>query len=270
LTFNEETPLLSKVGFTRTQAKIYLTLLRLQESDAKNLSKASNVPKPEVYRTLKELQKMGLAESQITKPIKYTATPLQLGLQILMTQKIQQHKKMESEIKRFLRNHQSCPLEIPQEKEYKLSMVEGKQRLTQVIRRQHDGVRRSVDILSTMQRWMQSLDFCLTHYEKALDRGVKYRLVVEKHMGNNDFPEEMHSLLTRPIFDLRLSRGYLAANATIFDNKEATISFLQGKPIGESPLIWTNHPSLIQMCQDHFDKVWKSSREYKIQKGSSL
>jgi sugar-specific transcriptional regulator TrmB len=269
LPFDGEPLLLSNLGFTRTQAKIYLTLLRLQESDAKNISKTSNVPKPEVYRTLKELQKMGIAEKQITKPIKYTATPLHFALQILMTQKVQQYKKMESEMKRYLRNHQSCPLEIPQEKEYKLSMIEGKQRLTQVIRHQHDKVLRRVDILSNVQRWMQILDTCLTNYEKALDRGVKYRLVVEKHMENNEFPEELRGLLARPNFDLRLSCDYLAANATIFDNKEATISFLQGKPIGESPLIWTNHPSLIQMCQDHFDKVWKSSREYKIQKASS-
>jgi sugar-specific transcriptional regulator TrmB len=263
LPFDEETPLLSKVGFTRTQAKIYLTLLRLQESDAKNLSKASNVPKPEVYRTLKELQKMGVAEKQITKPTKYTAAPLQFGLQILMTQKIQQCKKMQSEIKLFLRNHQSCPLDIPQEKEYKLSMVEGKHRLTHMIRRQHDMVLRRVNILSTMQRWMQILDICRTHYEKALDRGVKYRIVIEKHFGNNDFHEDLRSLLSRPNLDLRLSCGYLEANATIFDNKEATISFLQGKPLGESPVIWTNHPSFISMCQDHFDKVWKTSLKYK-------
>ena len=103
----EETLLLTQVGFTKTQAKIYLTLLKLKEPDAKTLSKDSNVPKPEVYRTLDELQKMGLAEKQITKPIRYTATPLQLGLQILMAKKIQEYKKTELEIKKFLRSHQS-------------------------------------------------------------------------------------------------------------------------------------------------------------------
>jgi sugar-specific transcriptional regulator TrmB len=94
LPFNkEETLLLTQVGFTTTQAKIYLTLLQLKEPDAKAVSKTADVPKPEVYRTLNELQKMGLAERQITKPIKYLATPLQFGLQILMAQRVQQCKK---------------------------------------------------------------------------------------------------------------------------------------------------------------------------------
>jgi sugar-specific transcriptional regulator TrmB len=265
LPFNkEETLLLTQVGFTTTQAKIYLTLLQLKEPDAKAVSKTADVPKPEVYRTLNELQKMGLAERQITKPIKYLATPLQFGLQILMAQRVQQCKKIQLDVKRFLRNHQSCSLEVPQEKGYKLSMVEGKQRLTQVIRRQHDRVRRSVDILSTMQRWMQILDFCLLYYEKALNRGVKYRVVIEKHVGNNDFPDDVRNLLARTNFDFRLSGDQLSTNSAIFDNREATINFFQGKPLGESPIIWTNHPSFIQMCQDHFDKVWKSSRNYKI------
>ena len=266
----EENLLLTHVGFTKTQAKIYLTLLKLKEPDAKTLSKAANVPKPEVYRTLKELQKMGLAEKQITKPIKFTATPLHFGLQILMTEKVQQHNKMQSEIKRFLRSHQHCQLTKPQEKEYKLSMVEGKQRLTQIIRQQHDKVQRSVDILSTVQRWMQILDSCHINYEKELDRGVKYRIVLEKPVGQNDFGENVHGLLARPNFELRLSRGTLATNAAIFDDNEATINFIQGKPLGESPIIWTNHPSFIRMCRDHFDKVWKSSQEYKIQNRNYL
>lgn len=266
----EETLLFTQVGFTKTQAKIYLTLLRLKEPDAKTLSKAANVPKPEVYRTLKELQKMGLAENQITKPIKYTATPLHFGLQILMTQKVQQHNKMQSEIKRFLRSHQSCQLAILQEKEYKLSMVEGKQRLTQIIRQQHDKVQRSVDILSTMQRWMQIVDLCRINYEKELDRGVKYRIVIQQNGERNDFRENLQALMARPNFDLKLSCDPLTTNAAIFDDKEATINYFQGKPLGESPIIWTNHPSFIRMCRDHFDKVWKSSQEYKIQNRNYL
>jgi len=260
----EETLLLTQVGFTKTQAKIYLTLLKLKEPDAKTLSKASSVPKPEVYRTLKELQKMGLAEKQITKPIKYTATPLQFGLQILMTQKVQQCKKIQSEIKHFLRNHQSCPLEIPQEREYRLSMVEGKQRLTQVIRLQHDRVRRSVDILSTMQRWMQILDFNLENYEKALNRGVNYRVVIEDPGFKIEVQEKVRTLIGRPNFKLRVCSDRLNNNVAIFDSKEATINFFEGKPLGESPLVVTNHLGFVSMCQDHFDKVWKSSREYVI------
>jgi sugar-specific transcriptional regulator TrmB len=266
----EEILLLTQVGFTKTQAKIYLTLLQLDEPDVKNLAKSSNVPKPEVYRTIKELQKMGLAEKEIAKPHRYVATPLQFGLQILMTQKVQQCRKMQLEIKHFLRNHQSCRLKIPREKEYKLSMVEGKYRLIQIIRQQHDKVQRSADILTTMQRWIQIIDLCHIEYEKKLDKGVRYRLVIQEKGERNGFRENLPALLERPNFDLRMRHSPLAINAAIFDSEEATINFLEGKPLGESPMIWTNHPSFVRMCQDHFDKVWKSSRKYEIQNSASV
>ena len=82
---------------------------------------------------------------------------------------------------------------------------------------------------------------------KAVNREVNYRVVLES-----------------PGFELRLSRGPLATNAAIFDDKEVTINFFQGKPIGESPIIWTNHPSFIQMCKDHFKQIWKSAQEHKL------
>jgi hypothetical protein len=54
------------------------------------------------------------------------------------------------------------------------------------------------------------------------------------------------------------------------DQKEATLNFFPSKSLGESSIMWTNHPSFISMCQDHFDKVWHSSREYKKQNENTL
>jgi hypothetical protein len=106
--------------------------------------------------------------------------------------------------------------------------------------------------------------FSLGNYMKAVNRGVNYRVVLESPGFDVAFQEGVQALLARPGFELRLSRGPLATNAAIFDDKEVTINFFQGKPIGESPIIWTNHPSFIQMCKDHFKQIWKSAQEHKL------
>ena len=93
---------------------------------------------------------------------------------------------------------------------------------------------------------------------------MQYRVVIEKPLGKITFQENIQTLLAKPNFELGLSEEPLKTNAAIFDGNEATINFFEGKPLKESPIIWTNHQSFIQMCQDNFDKVWKSSRKYEI------
>jgi sugar-specific transcriptional regulator TrmB len=260
----EDVRLLTEIGITKTQAKVYLTLLKIGETEARTLSKKTGIPKQEIYRIIKELQEKGLAEKELAAPSKFIATPIQFGLQILMNEKVQQCKDAQRKIKEFLLKNQTCTLEAPKKQEHKLIVIEGKNRLMQTIKLEHDTAQKNIDIISTLQRWSQILDYCLESYVKALERKVKYRVVIEKTLGKITLPEKIQALLSKPNFELRFSEEPLMNNAAIFDDNEATINFFEGKPLGESPILWTNHPGFIQMCRDHFDKVWKSSREYKI------
>jgi sugar-specific transcriptional regulator TrmB len=45
------------MGFTKIQAKLYLTLLKREETSARALSEETSIPRIEVYRTLGELEK---------------------------------------------------------------------------------------------------------------------------------------------------------------------------------------------------------------------
>lgn len=260
----EETLLLTQVGFTKTQAKVYLTLLKMKEADVKTISKISNIQNPEVYRTLRELQEKGLVEKVLATPYRFVATPIEFGLQIILTQKVDECEELREKIKTFLRENQTCQLDSPKKEEYKIFIVEGRRRLSQIIKHQHNVVQHSVDILSTVQRWLQILDFSLETYEKAMNRGVNYRIVLDDPGFKIEFQEKVQTLIGRPNFKLRISPDPLKNNSAIFDSKEATINFFEGKPLGESPIVVTNHPGFISMCQDHFNRFWKSSWEYKL------
>lgn len=255
---------LIEIGLTSNQAKLYLTLLRFGKLNVRNISHHSKVPRQEVYRVLDELREMGLIEKIITLPCEFKAVPLNDGMQILISQKADQFDAMQAKVKKILQKSQSCTLETPSDREYKLVLLDGKVRLMQTIKLEHDNVQRTVEIITTLQRWLQILDFSFQNYLKALDRKVKYRVIIEKPAGKIKFPENIQALLAKVSFELRLSKDPLKINAAIFDENEATINFFVGRSLNESPIVWTNHPSFIQMCQDHFDKVWKSAEKYKI------
>jgi sugar-specific transcriptional regulator TrmB len=254
----EDVGFLSELGFTKNQAILYLALLKLEEADVRRLFEKTNIPRSEVYRVLKELQKKGLVEKKITTPYLYVPTPLHLGLQLMIIESIQRFKEIQVKTKDFLRKHQADEKNELSKPKYELIMVEGRQRLMQLIKKQHKNVERNVNILTTLPRWLQILNFCFENYEKALDRGVRYQVVLEAHEDTIASHENVQALLKKQNFELRLTGSPLQTNAAIFDDNEVTVNFFPSQSLAESPLIWTNHPSFISMCQDHFDKIWKT------------
>jgi sugar-specific transcriptional regulator TrmB len=253
---------LTQLGFTKTQTKIYLTLLKIGDATAKTLSNKADAPRPIVYRTLDELQEMGVVEKEIATPMKFKAVPLKYGLQVLMLRLLQQHKDLQEKAKKFLYNfkaYEEGPLE---QGEYKFIVIQTKERIIQKMKLQHENVQRSAEIISTWHRLLQIMDCCYEDCKQALKRGVKYRVILEKPEKGFDFPLKLRELLATPNFQLRFSRKALKTNAGIFDNKEATLNFYPSKLLKESPIIWTNHPSFLSMCKDHFNNAWKSAVPY--------
>jgi sugar-specific transcriptional regulator TrmB len=253
---------LTELGFTKTQTKIYLTLLKTGNATAKTLSNKANTPRAIVYRTLDELQEMGVVEKEITAPFKFRAVPLRYGLQVLMLRRLQQHKDLQEKAKEFLRNINDYEEEMFEDDDYRFIVFQSKERIIQMMKLQHKNVQRSADIISTWHRLLQIMDCCYEYYSQALARGVKYRIILEKPKKGFDFPRKLHELLATPNFRLRFSRKALKTNAGIFDKKEATLNFYPSKSLKESPIIWTNHPSFLSMCKDHFNNAWKSAAPF--------
>jgi sugar-specific transcriptional regulator TrmB len=256
----EEALILTRLGFTQTQTKLYLTLLRMGNANGRTLAEQAKVPRSIVYRALDELQKKGLVEKEISQPYTFIATPIQYGLQMLIDQKFEECKKIRKETNTFLKKTRSNQETSFGDQEYRLLMIDRKERIIQRMRHQHDNAKLNVDVLSTPQRWLQILHDCVQNYENTLSRGVKYRVVLDGCKLDIDRQKNIQVLLTKPNFNLRLSTSSLCVNAAIFDGKEASFCFYPSKPLTESPIIWTNHPSFLAMFQSYFENIWESAQ----------
>ena len=260
---NENAQFLVQIGFTEAQAKLYLALLRTGKTDAKTLQKLTKVPRPVVYRTLNELQEKGLVETEIATPHSFKATPIHLAMKIIVKQKMKDYRETENKTKKFLRKFQQPKEETAREGEYRFTVLDGKERIIQKMKQQHDNAHFSIDILSTLPRWLQIIEECTENYKKALNRGVKYRVIAETPDSEVNVSENVQTLLANSNFKLKITPNSGQTNSAIFDRKEATFNYYPSKSLGESPLIWTNHPSFMAMCQDHFETIWKLARKYK-------
>jgi len=265
----EEIQLLTKIGLTKTQAKIYLTLLKNGNVRARTLAEIANSPRPLVYRSLDELQKMGLVEKQINTPHKFVATPPEHALQILMQNKFQRLEKLQDETNYFLRKFEKNQTRLPLKRNPEFKIVDGRRRILQIIKTQHKMAQQRIHIITTFQRFYSALNCCFEECDKALQNGVEYRIVIGKNEGNTVSTENLQLLQAYPNFRLKLSCTTLINNLAIFDGKEATFNFIPSKSFNESPIIWTNHQSFIRMAEDHFNRVWKSADKHAL-KGASI
>ena len=257
-----EIDFLIQLGLTKTQAKVYLTLLRLDPAKARTIYKNTNVPRPEVYRSLDELQKLGLVEREIAKPFVFHTPPLELCIQILMAKRNQEHREFQNKAKEFLQKIQAAKKPRTENHEYKILMIEGIKRIEMLVKRQHQGARKEVNVVTTSTRWLHIMHFCFEDYIAALERGVNYRVFVQDTQEHLKNKKDVQKLMLYSNFELKVGREPLKTNMAVFDQIEVTINFFPSEPLNKSPLIVTCHPSFILMAQDHFDKVWKSARKY--------
>ena len=252
---------LIQIGFTVTQAKLYLALLKLGRTDAKTLSNYSKVPRQATYRTLGELQEKGICERIVAMPQEYEAIPLQDGLSLMINEKANEYAIMLQKAREFLLKVNVAKEKTAGEEEFKISFVEGKETLLKRHKILHDKVQTSVCCCSALQRWAQITQDIFPNVKNALDRGVKIRFVLEKPKGKINLPKEVKSILDHPNVQLRWTAEQLKLNAAIFDRKETFFCFYPAKSFSESPMmVWTNHPSLIISFLDHFENVWSTAQ----------
>jgi sugar-specific transcriptional regulator TrmB len=79
--------ILAEFGLTQYEARLYLSASKLGAATASRLAKASGVRREEVYRTLPRLEKAGLVERVLGRPVRFKALGVDEGVSLLIKRK---------------------------------------------------------------------------------------------------------------------------------------------------------------------------------------
>jgi sugar-specific transcriptional regulator TrmB len=83
---DENTDLHLGLGLSLNQARVYLTILKLEKATLGQAAKFSKVRREDVYRLLSSLEKTGLIERLLGKPTEVRATPISDALSLRETE----------------------------------------------------------------------------------------------------------------------------------------------------------------------------------------
>jgi hypothetical protein len=98
----------------------------------------------------------------------------------------------------------------------------------------------------------------MENYNKAVERGVKYRIILGMPNDSQDLPLEIKEAHNNKNTIIKKFVGCLQVNSAIYDQKEVSFSYYPDRLIVKSPLILTNHPCLVGFALNSFERTWDS------------
>jgi sugar-specific transcriptional regulator TrmB len=256
-TKNEGLQYLLQIGLTRMQANIYLNLLLNGKAEARIIAHWAGSPRTEVYRALNELQENGLVDRELGCPLKFSAVPPSLGLQAFIDNKLHNIDQMQKSLQNFSFEFENNQEPNP-EREYKITSIEGRRRVIAKIKQQHDSAKSSIDIITFLPRFLYVAYQCMENYKKAVERGVKYRIILGMPNDSQDLPPEVKKAHNNENTIIKKIVGCPQVNSAIFDQEQINFSYYPDRQIVESPLILTNHPCMVGFAINSFQRTWDS------------
>ena len=250
------------LGLTLIQAKVCLALIRTGISTVRIISKASNVPRPDVYRILLQLQEVGLVNKLISNPIKYQPLSMQEALDILL-------ERRSKKTHELIKTKNVLIKEFPDNKLETKFLEENDQFV--LIPKKEVNIRRgekeivnshySIDVITSWKDFLKRIFYYREKTVHALNRGVKIRHILEKPEDEKNFTEIISHYTENPNVEVRCINKCPKAIITIFDKNRCIIKISTSKDLEESSGLWSNNPCLISIVKDYFEILWITAIE---------
>jgi sugar-specific transcriptional regulator TrmB len=261
LSQEEDTQILSRLGLTCSQAKIYLALVLMGKASGKTIWKHSGVARQDIYRVLNELQDKGLVEKTLSKPTEFRATPIQEGLKILLSRKNKEYTEIEEKTSRMSERLKYSQEVNHQDETTQFYLTPAKEASTNRIKQCLSKAHETVDIVVTWNKFLQLASTQKDDLMTSLNKGAKFRWLVTKPENLDQTPTLVQECIER--FACEMRQVPLEAPETtvaLFDKKEVIVATETKKQhFLDSDTLWSNNPTFASTMQHYFDLMWEKS-----------
>ena len=254
------------MGLTASQAKVYLALAQLDVATARAISMHSKLARQEVYRVFTELQQKGLLAKIVASPMRFTLVSPDENLSILVRHQKEENSKLQKKAAKLLKEITEKQTTTALKEEPETTIVQEKGNYFTRAQKLINNSKTSIDVITTMKRYLFLTTFLDKEIVKALKRGVKFRIITEKPNHMTVLPETLKALEQNPLFTIRYSHTVPQPVVWTIDNKEAVIVTSTTPNLDESGSLWTNNSALISILKYYFETKWDLITKFKPKK----
>jgi sugar-specific transcriptional regulator TrmB len=264
LTNSNEEKVLVQLGFSPSQARVYLVLAQKGPSSVNSIAQNSGIHRTHLYEILKSLKDRGFVQKQLVGSL-YVATPLREAAQTLVKDKREEILTLENQITELVNS-------LPKESEAytsgknELLLSNSKTFTFSKGQKYIDAAHSQVDHMHTWKRFTQLWEIVEGHMMVTMNRGIKVRQITEIP---TDISQAIR-FLNRPVFknaniEIRFVNR-TGGNVSIVDNERVFLSTSQDKEnVGESPLLFSNYPGLLGLMRNYYEYCWEHG--YRLENG---
>ena len=263
LSLEENAQTLSGFGLTHREAKVYITIAKLGLASVGQVSKVSEVRREDIYRMLPKLQKMGLVEKILGKPVKVRATPVEDALTILIKQERELASKRLSQLmtkkSEFLKNFKAYRVKPTENEGPHFALISQREAiinkgLTMIMK-----AKEAIDVVTSRYEFYQFFANYAVPVKKAIKKGVKVRVILDVSDQDDSILRIIEDYKSSTAsFDLRYTYEQ-SSHFIIVDHKQAFVATSPEPPVGKNPYLWTDNSNVVKLMQKYFEDSWHAS-----------
>jgi sugar-specific transcriptional regulator TrmB len=257
----DEALTLSQLGLTFSQAKVYLSLLRLGQATGKTISEQSKMARQEVYRIIRELNEKGLIEKIISAPTEFKPITIDACVNMLVKQRQNDLGETEKKAREMLENFKTLKNVVKPLEPSFFILIPEKEAYLRKFKSWIDNTQKSCDMLLSWECFRFGMTQDTETWKKAVNRGVNIRFMVYNYRDEKNVLQVLKRLKRKGNLKVKFISTQPPSTMTIFDKSEASFSISPTAQPHETPNLWTNNPGLIEVFQDYFDNKWLSHKE---------
>jgi sugar-specific transcriptional regulator TrmB len=250
---------LEKMGLTSLQAKIYLSAVKLQKATAGKIALNANVARPDVYRILPMLEKLGLLRKIISAPKMYEATPVKDACDLLLQKKNREYLDVEQRslnlIEEFEEKNRTSNQDAGNESFY---MIVSKEVFLEKVNEADATAKESIDVIGRWEILRPVIYNHLDIYEKAAREGVSIRFITEKPKLDDRSAAKLNKKLG-PQLEIRYLNEPLPMRGAIYDGKQANMRVAASNDQALTPSLWSTNSEFTKILLTFFEDLWAKS-----------
>ena len=251
--------MLKEFGLTQLQAEVYLTLIKLGPSYARDLVSELRVNRVDIYRVLRTLRNLGLVELQLGNPTRFQCVAPRDALEVLLNRKEEALAGLKERSREILPKLEALKREPKvssrSDKRLFLRLLSG----TQVFHRVAELVKDARYVLKMISPRGLQLHWQSGVYDAetlCVQRGAKIRILTYIGRQNIECVKEYATIAT-----IRHLENFAARIRYIVIDEKQLILPISSPPQGlkDPVVIWSNSPTLIDSLIHDFDAAWSAA-----------
>ena len=177
---------LESLGLSSLDARVFVFLGKKGPQEAKTIVKALAIPKQNLYPILKNLQGIGLANTTLQHPAKFSAVPFEKVLDLFIKAKMEEAQRIKKEKREILSDWNSFAIREKADQSAKFTVLEGKNYIYPKLRQMIEETKNNLLIISPVPSLIRADQFGLLDVvsNQATKSKIRIRLLTE--MGGHN------------------------------------------------------------------------------------